>query len=92
LAGQTTGVGYTIIQIVNHPVTIQSGYDKEFRTFDPFVDRRGDGSDFVIEQDLVSPPGFRMQMLNKLNEGESMEDCVKAKESISYTVVIKDEK
>jgi len=91
LVGQSN-ISYSIIQFVKHTVTIQSGFDREFRTFDPLVDRRGDGSDFVIEQDIMPfNLVYKMQLLNKLNSGETIEESVQAKEKIWYTVVLKEE-
>lgn len=83
----TSSIGYTIIWFQKIPTTIQSGLDEQFRTFEPFVDRRGGGSTFVIEQSDVMPMMMRMQLLNK----SALEDAVKTQESISYKIIMKDE-
>lgn len=84
----TPGISYSIIQFVKHVVSIQSGLDKQFRTFDPFVDRRGDGSNFVtIEPGLsVTPMMLKAQVLN---ESPSVSESVTTQEDISYTIITK---
>jgi phage tail P2-like protein len=77
--GQTTMVSYTIIQLVNMPISVQSGYDEQYRTFD-FVDRRGDVV-FMEEQTLTI--GFKLAMLNN---PDSISETVRAKEKIWCTV------
>jgi hypothetical protein len=79
--GQTTMVGYTIIQLVNMPISIQSGYDEQYRTFE-FVDRRGEAI-FIDEQMLVMPRDLRLRMLNNPS---SVKETIKAKEKIWYTI------
>jgi hypothetical protein len=72
-------VSYTIIQLVNMPISVQSGYDEQYRTFD-FVDRRGDVV-FMEEQTLTI--GFKLAMLNN---PDSISETVRAKEKIWCTV------
>jgi hypothetical protein len=89
LVGQA-GITYTIIQIVNQQVPIQSGIDGTYNTFQPFVDRRGEGSNFVQQDSLTASPMVRMQMLN--NESQTIKEAVKTKESISYKIIHKEDK
>lgn len=90
LANNTTGLAYTIIQLVNQSVTPQDGRTGDFNTFD-FVDRRGEGSNFVVQQDASSMSmEMRLSMLNKLSEGEVIEEPIQTKEKIWFTVEFKE--
>lgn len=81
--GETTAVEYTIIQLINMPISVQSGYDEQYRTFD-FVDRRGDV--VFMEEQMLSMPSmaFKLSMLNNPN---SIGETVQTKEKIWCTVI-----
>lgn len=82
LAGETTGVSYSIIHIANEEnVTIQNGKTGEFNTFIPYVNRSGDSAIFILQQDAPAPMALRMQMLN-----DGIEEAVSTKEELSYTI------
>jgi hypothetical protein len=79
LAG-TTGISYSLINFTKIPVTTQDGTDFQL------IDRRTDGVIEVNQAHDPIPVSFRMQMLNRLNNGEAVDEVVHAKEVIWCTV------
>lgn len=83
--GETTMVSYTIIQLINMPISIQSGYDEQYRSFD-FIDRRGDI--VFMEEQMLSmssmPMSFKLAMLNN---PEAANETIQVKEKIWCTVI-----
>jgi hypothetical protein len=87
LLGETVGLGYTILQLVNQPITIQDGRTGQFETFD-FIDRRGDGSFFITEDDSPMPMAFRLDLLN--NPENNVQEHLQTKEKIVCHVQFKE--
>ena len=79
LAG-TASISYALINFTKIPVVTQDG-----TSFD-FIDRRTDGIIEVNQSHDPIPVTFKMQMLNRINNGEGVEEVVQAKEAIWYTV------
>lgn len=70
----TTGVSYTIVHFDKLPFTNQDG------TFYTSIDRRGEGS--LIETSEPMSMGFRVNLLNKINDGKKMDETISTSEEL----------